>query len=1640
MATCLNLNDPEVKLTVLLFGEVATSKILDVYNDEYSDRELTSDLATSIYNQILLEKQAYVHPAIGKNINSIEEIKNELEKTEDFYGKLRKVLDSTNWKALRDAAKKAEIKGVAIAGVAKAFEELEAETDIQKIAEGILTYFYENQSYLNELSKALFDYLKNENIPVKERGATAYFASQLAIQIRDNIQDWKPYLGSLVSPSANNFIGTAVANIEELTERIGRLNNNFSIPRVAEELANNIAQQTQSLIEKNKKQKDILEQEKERLERLQRQGSSAKRQKTIDMLKKAIKDLDRRMNQYATKENIKSALQEGFRKQDHIDWLSYWFESAQLSSNILTASLGNFMWNIRTEADQKSQRFQNRMAKVLEKALAYFKQTGGTYLADASGDALFDTYVKEVEVVFVNEEGELDSYKDYAIASEMDEVGYKNEKVKKEHAIAQKRLRGEDTFEDEQALARFVEANEERGLTEEYYRIMSSLSLKAKKARKVIIDKMKLLESYDRGDILNDMIIEQMEDLRFQLERLESFTYADGSLKKEDDLEIAKDIKTWKEFTRAAQLFTYEPDETKLELWRSQMKEYKSAITKTEQTYKKVVELYKKGEVTAGAVTEARKDIAQAKKAYDAWAKTNVRRTIDSQWYQERREIIDAIAEIQEKYLQEFQNNNVELRTSTEIWDDIFNLLKGYKNSDGVYVGTNIPLDVSQRIKALQQELQESRDAFKKAKLVSEEDKNDLEELFAQLDNMQKKQVTDYYKAARDSAMAQTRAEVVSKYMKSNPKLVLNYEQYLKEETAAAEREFPNLTNFEIGEIAAKKALDKLYEKESLLNTYDIDQEVNKAFKKSKWFTTNHILVQKFDPISRYKIATYEPIYFWSETLPWDSENEVVDEAYINRETPSFRWSTYRVNDQVLDPVTGKPLFVNPNYKYIPGRTQLRSTSEFKNDYYADLDPVEMEVLNELQQLNQETQEDLPVSLRRGVLLPSVRKDRFTNFGQLLNPIDRLKLAYTDISDTVKGINEEEDDQLAGEKMSSRVHRRLYLKYTSRMNTNLKSKNVFASLAMFNNEAEKFKGALKNAPILFGLEDTLSKKALGKENKGYHTVKMIQDLYEKQLFGVQTKDGTAGRILGVFTDRILNASRALALNYNVPSAIKNFVGNLHNVMIQAGEFDLAPREILAGMGEGALHIKDLFLADRGVRVGRESDYVKLLDYFHVFPKNRNEQLRNIINNPLRETAIYSPLSLIRFGRPFFEMEATLGVYEAMLKKIVIINKLGEQKTLKDVYEVVDGEVRIKKEFDGQYVKEQESYFMKKLHGITALMQGAYAKVDQSEFRRYALGRLAGYMRTWLAYQAIRRFGGRRISYGGGYEYDGFYRAVVRESWNFLKVLFQDKEGIQAYMLTLDPVTRRALRGALYDSLAIVVGQAVAFALSGLIRGDGDDRDNGGLYWLLYNLAYVIDELETLHPVIGTASIWYGRVTEKNTQVNILQYYFSKNVLLPFKGVTDILREAYYFVSDETYNLSDDYVQRNSKGERIKKRGIPINPALEGHSNLLAVFLKTSKLASSLNYASNPEYLYKTWTHYNPKYFLQSTKEDLENTRSSMKEVRARIKALRYEIISTDDPEYQAELRRSLEAKQEEIRFFGIRQRELMMELDNDIIQ
>ena len=1642
MATCLNINDPEVKSIILLFNEVATSKILEVYNEKYTNRPLTPELATSIYNQIKLEKQSYIHPAIARNLDSLDRLKDELEKTDDFYSKLRGLIESTNWPAIIDLAKRAQIKNISLIGSSRILEDLASETDIKKIAEGILSYLYENSTYLKAMEEALSAHLADESIPEKERASTAYFATQLANQLKNSINDWKPYFKSMMDSTGTNFLKEVMASIESSAKAIKEKNEKFSIPRVAAELATVIHKQSQELLANNQKELEKLRAEKQRLERLQEQGPTKNRKQVVDTLKQAIAKLEKRAQQYATKENIQKALEEeGFENQDHVNWWSYWLESAQLSSNILTGSTGNFIWDMQTTADQNSQKFQNQMSKLVKKALDYYRSKGGNFLTSLDEDAFFDTYVREVDVVFVNQNGELETRQDLALQSEMDEIGYKNEKVRKEHAIAQKKLSGEDTFEDEENLARFVEANEDRGLTEEYYQVMSSLSLRAKRARKAIIDKMKLLESRDRGDILNDMVMEQIEDLRFQLERLESFVYLDGTPKVGEDLAIAEDIKKWKESTRAAQLFTYEPDEDKLNQWKAKLDEYTSAVTKAEKSYEEILDLYNKGEVTAASLSDAKRAIYVAKQNLDSWSKANVRRTIDPDWYKQRREILDAISEIQADYLEVFQEENVNIRTASEIWDEIFNLLKGYRDSNGIYVGTNIPLDISTRIKELQEELNSNMDEFKKAKLVSKEDKAILADLFAQLNDIQTRQSTDYYTAAYNNALSQTRAQVVVEFMQLNPDLALNYEKYLKEATLATQKKYPNLTALEIGEMAAREALNVLYEKESLLNTSAIDREVMIAFQKSPWFKANHIPVEKFDPMVRRKIKSFEPLYFWNEILPWDSINEVVDERYINRTTPSFRWNSYRVNDQVLNPQTGKPLFVNPDYKYIPGRVQLRPTSQYVNESYNNLDPTEREILAELTEMNQKSQQDLPASLRRGLVLPSVRKDKFTNFGLTLNPVEQLRLKYLDVRDNVLGVNEEDEDFLAGVKTSSRVHRKLYLKYSSNMDRGLKSRNVFASLSMFNHEAEKFKIALKNAPTLFGLEDILASKKIGKEEKGQYTVKMIENLYEKQLFGINTRDGKFGRLIGLLSDPLLSAGRKLSLNYNVPSAIKNFFSNLQNTLIQAGEFDLSPGDIFAGMGEGALHIKDLFLADRDTRVGRESDYVKMLDYFHVFPKEQNEKLRNIVNNPFREAKTYSPLSLLRFGRSFLEMETTIGIYEALLKKTFIKNTSGEQKTLKDAYEVVDGEIRIKPEFDEAEVKAQESYFMKKLHSITAVVNGAYAKMDQGEYKRFALGRLAGYMRSWLAYQAIRRFGGRRISYGGGYEYEGFYRAVVEQSYKFLKALTQGKEGIQAYMLTLDRTSRRALRGALYDTLAIVTLMGIAYVLSGLVRGDsGDDEDNWGTYFALYNLVYLIDEIETLHPIASPASIYYGRVTDKNTQVNIVQYYTSKNVLLPYQASYDLLREGYSFATQETYNLFDEYVQRDKDGYISNRKDVPINPALKGHSNIVALFLEQSKLAGSMNYFLNPEYRYRTFTHYNPKYYLQSTEEDLQETRKGMKQLKKAIKALSIEASQTDDVEYQTSLRRLIEQKQSELYWKSSEQRALLNEMEDNVIE
>lgn len=1677
MATCLNINDPQVQSTLIYFGEVATSKILEVYNEKYSTRKLDFDLASSIYNQILLDKRSYVHPVVGTQRKSIDRIKRELEGKDDFYKKLQFLLNNTNFTALKELAAKAEVKGVSIAGVNKIFDQLSSETDLKNIAEGILSYIYENTRYIYQLENALKLHLADETVPEKERRTTGYFVIQLAEQINSNMKDWKLYFPDLIKEDSDNFLKQ---NFEEINKKVANIRDlvyNFSAPKIAAELAENVAMQTAELTEKNKEQVKKLQERKAALQRLQTQGATSNRAKQIRDIEKVIKEYEFRASQYANKENLTRLLLGDFENQDSINWLSYWAESAQLSSNIIAAAAGNFIWSMQVAADQRSQTFQNRMAKLSQRAVDHFRSKKGAYLSSLDEDALFEPYVKEVEVVFVNEDGQLETRMDLALESKMNEIGYKNERVKMEHAISQKRLNGEDTFEDEEKLARFIEANEDRGLTEEYYRIMSSLSSKAKRARKEIIDKMKLLETRDKTDAINSLVFEQIQDLRFQLERLESFVYPDGSPKVGDDLEIAEDIKKWKEETRAAQVFVYELEPENLEQWTTTFEEYKSKVSEQEKSYKELAALYEKGETTAGTVAEAKKKLYLAKKDLHLWSKANIRRTISPDWYAYRRKILDAISEIQSQYTEAFAEQNLDLRTASEIWDEIFNILKGYKDSDGIYVGTNIPLDISNKIKSLQEELKRNMDQYKKAKLVSEEDKESMQDLFNQLNEIQTRQETDYYKAAYENALSQTRAQVVADYMRLNPDLVLNYEDYLKEATKEAQEKNPNLTALEIGQIAAKNALNTLYEKESLLNTRAIDEEVLIAFKKSAWYKANHIETEKYDPISRRKIKTFEPLYFWNEILPWDSTNEVVDEKYINRNTPSFRWFSYKVNDQVLDPQTGKPLFVNPDYKYIPGRVQLRPSSQFVNDSYDKLDSTEKEILAELNEMNQESQAELPSSLRRGLLLPSVRKDKFTSLGKSLNPIEQFKLAYADVRDKVLGENEEDEDGLKGQKASSRVHRKLYLKYSSRMDSDKKSKNVFASLAMFNHEAERFKEAYKNSATIFGLQDILAEQTIGETSKRYkeptepteviegteevqesrvkkaqrklnqlrknkeYSIKMVQNLYETHLFGQGSKDNALLRAIGsTVVDPLLSLSRTLTLNYNLPASVKNLLGNLHNALIQSGEFDLSVYDILAGMGGGVLHINELFLADRDTRVGRESDYVKMLDYFHVFPKQHNEQLRNIVNNPLRETASYSPLSILRFGRTFFEMEVTLGVYEALMQKQILKNKAGEQKLLRDAYEVVDGEIRIKPEFDQAEVKALESYFIKKLHVITALMHGAYAKIDQGELKRFVFGRYMLHMKSWLAYQVIRRFGKRRVSYGGGFEYEGFYRAFLRESYNFIKAVTRGKEGIETYMLTLDKVTRNALRGALYDTAALIIGQAIAFVLSGLIKNDGDDEDNYGIYFLLFNLVYFLDEIETLHPVAGPTGMVYGRVTEQSTQDDASDYYIRKNFYLQFMSVYDILREGQVFATESTYNLFDEYAPRDSQGRRTRRKDIPSNPALEGHSNIVAQFLKQSKLATSYNYLVNPEFQYRTWTHYNPKIFLQSVKEEIEDVRSDINEIKRNIEALNLEIKAATDAAYIEELQTILDAQKRQLILNRREEQSLDYQLEDNIIQ
>jgi len=1560
--------------------------------EEYIDSLFNTMVTKILDDKTLNTSQVYVaDKKLNSNASSLayDQFLEELPYSDSdiFFERLNEFLnsDAVNWSQVyRDADK----TGINSYNITTAQEYLNniliddiSRTDLKTSFESLVKHLGETISFLRVVAKNLEEVNKNKTLSERDIFSRSFHAAQLGQFFEDYVKDFESFMfpGNETVP-LNTLLGKSLNNIKLLSQSLKTSYENNAARSIAKRLADEIHPQTVDL-QKN------LEKEIKRLKNLEEKADSAAVRNNAKLRRKKEEE---RLKLIANPKNLEQALlgslavEESGGRQAAANYISSIFESAAISGNLVSAPIATLVNNIWSRSTQKALAFEGELKAISDKLEKYNKKKGKKAFSSLDYQKVFSPFVKKVKV-FEIKRGQLVERETMALLSEFNEIEYWNDWTKKKYEINVLQSKKSRTEEEEAELQsmiddliNFEDNNLQSMYTDEYYRIQNLLSPEAKEARQNIIDQMRKIQLSPIQGEQSEEDLDKLDDLKSQLDQLESDYDEYGVLKDEYDLNIAKSIKDWKAERAEAKIYSYVLSDKNRVMFDSIFESKKNAVNEAKNLL-----LEAQNSNNSENLQIAQRKYQKAIKELSNFKRANVVRKIDPKFYEERRDIIDAIAAIQQKYPANVSNRSVQ-----EVYQELFTLLKPYKNKNGEYEGSlliqekleyvnenneKVSMSVPERVKQLQNEIDDIRNEISENKQISKQDREALKILYKQLGGLQDRVTTEDYDKEKAKHRAKIRAKVI----------------------ASLEGNISDYTDNQI------------------------NRKIETEFKKTTWYKDNHRLVYDY----RLKKKVYEPTFQWMTTLPTNPD-------YILETEPSFRWYNIEVN----------PEFINPTVKEnrFSKRVALKDNSPYRNKEYSKLDSEQKQILAEITDLYERQQKGLPKNLMKGLELPSVRKDGLEAINSKFGTISsQMKGLAGNLVDSILGRDDEDLATASAfgqeKKTDSQVNRyknRLYMKYVQPISADQMSINFIDSIGQFGAESIRFKGMYEELPYLLGVRDLVDKNVRGT------TAKVVNNLLERRMNG-QNKVAmfNIGFLRGFewAVDKSLSLGANMALSLNLPSSIKNFQAGSANIYSQLNRFGVSKKDVAKYMAKNSSKYFQLFNSE--VEEGKNTPYMVKMKYFGVMTKDTlSDTGKKLYLTSLDRSAKFNPLKHLSFFREYGEFEMRSSVAEALSNKFLIELENGKFIPIMDAYETVGNSMIPREDIkDLANFGKVEQHFRNQLNLINSLIHGAYGSMDKAEYTRYTIGRLLMYMKGWAGYQYLSRFGSRRMSYSAGMEFEGMYRTVL----NATGLLFKNKLNFSATGELLSNMEKENLFSAMLDTINVGAAMLLANLVGSMVYSDDDkELDNDLTYFMLFNLLYLEDELSSLHPLAGTHAIWHSRVENNVDGKNLAEYYFRRNVTLPFRGITSVLESIYDFTLGDI-NAFDDYVPRSSTGRVLNPKRYIRDPFLKGQPEIVARLSKLWALDKTVNYfIGGQEFLYRRYEYSNPKWYMSSYTSDKRSARKGAASAKREISSIERELSYVDDPSTQQSLRERIEYLKDVIKLSKEKEQSLRGEFEN----
>ena len=695
---------------------------------------------------------------------------------------------------------------------------------------------------------------------------------------------------------------------------------------------------------------------------------------------------------------------------------------------------------------------------------------------------------------------------------------------------------------------------------------------------------------------------------------------------------------------------------------------------------------------------------------YKKWQSLNSVISPTEDFYKSRQEKLEKINAILDK--KEYKDIALvgQLKDNlNQSWEKLNALSREYRDFEREFISQDIPEGSKKAMKILEENIDKVKTQIKGLeKSLSKEDKKSLNNLWEDYNSMVEYKTSKYYEEDLEIAL--------NKYALEN--------------------------DIEVSELRNDKAL---------MTQFRLNNE---------WYINSHITKERYDKASGETVKYTEPVYYYKTIVPTNPD-------YI-KESPAFQYSTFDLKPEAYNLDENG----NPNYLDVFGRPKIKESSKYitENIPYLkaknDLTPkgkINFQNLNFLTSALEDAQKDLNKNNLIYYQVPSKFKSTFERGSE-----GDFKSIKQNIVDGLMRMSNDEKEfgtrgvlaNLSGEEMQ-------FIPVLGKYKLDFKdqSYDVWQSTLEYVMSAKKAKMFEERLPIFDVLVDQLEKntpaedpnkveaignsmaKKFGLNNvteaikgKGTNTLQAVKDEISRGVYEEFTKELANWR--GISDVKITNTVLEFAGTTMMLGKVANWTvnamsGNIQIMIEAAGKRYYTPTDVKNAKIELGKKSKEV-LEDIS-KISDKSLIGQLTDFFDPMKGEFIDNLGNKFSWSKRTNLT----KIFFFGKIFGEWEMQMTTFIAMLKakKVEQILPNGTKKMI-DLYDAFEkGEDGVPKLKEGvQFSQKDLIDYKLRIQGVNKMLNGSYAKMDQTKIEKYSIGKATMFMKKYLIPLFVQRFG------------------------------------------------------------------------------------------------------------------------------------------------------------------------------------------------------------------------------------------------------------------------------------------------------------